>query len=66
MLVTVAALVRRSFSRDTERIILASEIEREHMAWLDLVASTPAVSRLREVDSENTGLAAHVMPGGAQ
>ncbi|MGA7799580.1 MAG: cbb3-type cytochrome c oxidase subunit I [Gammaproteobacteria bacterium] len=61
MLAAVAAIIARGFARNTERLIPASEVEREHMKWLELVASTRAVSRLHELDSSNAGLAAHAL-----
>ncbi|HCV78793.1 MAG TPA: cytochrome ubiquinol oxidase subunit I, partial [Pseudomonas sp.] len=51
------AVIARSFQRDTERLISAADIRREHEAWLDLVAATRAVNRDEETGPGNRGLA---------
>ena len=66
MLVTVTAVIVRGFARDIEKIIPASEVALAHRKWLDRVASTPPVSRLREFDTANAGLAAHAVSGASQ
>jgi cytochrome o ubiquinol oxidase subunit 1 len=57
----LAAVILRGFVRDTEEIIPAREIERDHKRWLETVAAVPAISRTREVDPANRGLADHLL-----
>jgi cytochrome o ubiquinol oxidase subunit I len=57
-LAIVIAMIGRGFARDTEKIIPAHEIERQHLRWLATVAVTQPVSRGGEVTSANAGLAA--------
>ncbi|MFC8750338.1 cbb3-type cytochrome c oxidase subunit I [Pseudomonas oryzihabitans] len=51
------AVIARSFQRDTDRLISAADIRRQHEAWLDLVAATRAVNRDEETGPRNRGLA---------
>ena len=46
-------------SRDRTRVIPAAELRAAHEAWLDLVAATPAVTRLDEETVRNRG---HAVP----
>ncbi len=59
LVTVVAAVIGRGFVRDTEKIIPAHEVERFHRHWLDVVAAARPVSRAREVEPVNAGLAAH-------
>ena len=36
-----AAIISRGFTRDTEKIIPASEVQRTHMHWLSVVGGKP-------------------------
>ena len=56
-LVTLIAPIARSFQRDTETTISASEIEASYRDWLDTVSHTPPVRRHGEATSANRGLA---------
>ena len=47
----------RSFNLNTEKIIPAAEVEKEHKAWLDEVAQAKPVTRTDETHSANRGLA---------
>jgi len=60
------ATIGRGFARDTEKIIPAHEVEREHRRWLEQVAAVRPVSRERENDSANVGLAAHPLMQAAE
>jgi cytochrome o ubiquinol oxidase subunit I len=60
-LTVVAAVIVRGFARDTEHIIPEREVALAHLEWLNLIAATAPVSRLREFDAANAGLAAHAM-----
>ena len=51
-------LIIRSFYLDTERVIPAAQIEKEHRHWLAEVQSAQAVTRDLEISSMNRGLAA--------
>lgn len=52
------ALIVRSFFIDQERVIPATEVEREHRAWLDAIGQAQGITRDRETTSDNLGLAA--------
>ncbi len=52
-----AAVIVRSFVRDTMRTIPASEVEQAHRGWLREIAATRAVSRDEEMSAGNVGLA---------
>ena len=65
-LAAVTAIIGRGFARDTEKIIPASEVERSHMRWLEVIASTRPVSRLHEVEPMNSGVAAHALSEAAE
>jgi cytochrome o ubiquinol oxidase subunit I len=58
LLGVVVAVFARGFARDTERIIPAREVERDHGRWLAEVAATRPVARDLELTPENAGLAA--------
>ena len=49
--------ILRTFNLDTERVIPAAQVEKEHKAWLAEVASATAVTRDQETSSANVGLA---------
>ncbi|MCH5376261.1 MAG: cbb3-type cytochrome c oxidase subunit I [Planctomycetes bacterium] len=53
----VGAVVARSFVRETEEIIPAAQVAREHRAWLARVAETPPVTRADEFTPRNLGRA---------
>ena len=57
LLVAWGAVIARSFQRDTERLISAADVRREHEAWLDEVAATRPVTRDEETSPGNRGLA---------
>ena len=48
----------RSFKLDSEKVIPAAQIERDHTAWLAQVKQAQAVSRTEETSSLNHGLSA--------
>ncbi len=52
-----AAVIARSFVRETTRIIPASEVRRTEQRWLDAVARAPIISRDYEISPTNRGLA---------
>ncbi|GAN53523.1 ubiquinol oxidase polypeptide I [Tanticharoenia sakaeratensis NBRC 103193] len=52
-----AALIVRSFNRDTERVIPAAEVRETEEAWLRLAHSLPPRDRNAELSIENEGLA---------
>jgi hypothetical protein len=54
---------QRGFARDTTRIITADEVRQEHRRWLDAVAATTAISRAKEGQQANAGLALHEPDG---
>ncbi|MGB7075645.1 MAG: cbb3-type cytochrome c oxidase subunit I [Xanthobacteraceae bacterium] len=58
VLALCAVTIGRGFARDTEKIIPASEIERDHMRWLATVAASRPVTRAREIEPANDGRAA--------
>jgi cytochrome o ubiquinol oxidase subunit I len=62
----VAAVIARGFARDTTHVVPEREVARAHLKWLDLIAATAPVSRLREFDAANAGLAAHALSDAAQ
>jgi len=47
---------------DTEKIIPAAEVEKEHKAWLDEVAKVTPVTREDETHDINRGLAVVEVP----
>jgi cytochrome o ubiquinol oxidase subunit 1 len=53
----VGAVVARSFVRETEEIIPAAQVAREHRAWLARVAETQPVTRADEFTPRNLGRA---------
>lgn len=53
----VAAVIVRSFVRDTHRTIPAGQVRREHLQWLDRLANAEPVSRDAETTPRNLGLA---------
>jgi cytochrome o ubiquinol oxidase subunit 1 len=58
-LAVAATLILRGFVRNTDKTIPAREVEGAHEEWLRLIGTTPAVSRVQELDSANAGLSAH-------
>lgn len=54
----------RSFREDHERVIPASEVRRQHEAWLDRVAALPAIRREDETGPRNRGRASSQFAGG--
>jgi cytochrome o ubiquinol oxidase subunit I len=61
-----AALVARGFVRHSVKIIPASQVELNHRRWLRLVAATRPVTRDRELEPMNSGLAARSSPKAAE
>ena len=61
-----AAIIARGFTRDTEKIIPASEVQRTHMHWLSVVGASRPITRAREVEPVNAGLAAHPLREAAE
>jgi cytochrome o ubiquinol oxidase subunit I len=59
VLAGVVAIVAHGFTRDTERIIPAAEVRREHMRWLATMPAIRPVTRDHEMAAANVGLAAH-------
>jgi cytochrome o ubiquinol oxidase subunit 1 len=55
--VSWAAVIARSFVRNTHRTISAADVEATDRRWLAAVAATPAVSRQLEETPANRGLA---------
>jgi cytochrome o ubiquinol oxidase subunit 1 len=58
-LAAISAMIIRGFARDTTRIITAQEVRQEHRRWLDAVVAATAVSRAKEREPANVGLAEH-------
>lgn len=58
------AVIVRGFARDTNRIVSAAEVRKDHYRWIDAVARATKVSRADESKSVNGGLAQHE-PNGA-
>ncbi|WP_010163239.1 cbb3-type cytochrome c oxidase subunit I [Sphingomonas sp. PAMC 26617] len=56
-MVTVAALVVRSFGRNQHRVLHAVEVAREDRRWRAALAEARAVPRQREMTRDNQGLA---------
>ncbi|MGC3872478.1 cbb3-type cytochrome c oxidase subunit I [Halomonas sp. GXIMD04776] len=56
-LVIWGAVIARSFCRDTERMISASQVQEEHERWLRMVRTLPATPREKETTTANRGLA---------
>ena len=61
-----AAIISRGFTRDTEKIIPASEVQRTHMHWLSVVGASRPITRAREVEPVNARLAAHPLREAAE
>ena len=61
-----AAIISGGFTRDTEKIIPASEVQRTHMHWLSVVGASRPITRAREVEPVNAGLAAHPLREAAE
>jgi cytochrome o ubiquinol oxidase subunit 1 len=51
------AVIARSFVTETERVIPASEVRKDHEAWLQQVRASAAVPRELEDTRSNVGLA---------
>lgn len=51
------AFIIKSFNLNTEKVITAAEIEKEHTAWLDQVNQVEPITREQETTSINHGLA---------
>ncbi len=62
----IATVIARGFVRDTEEIIPAKTIEREHERWLGFVAQARPATRENESDSLNEGRAAHELRDAAE
>jgi cytochrome o ubiquinol oxidase subunit 1 len=56
-LIILGSWIARSFSRDTERIVSAAEVERIDRAWLAQAAAARPVPRQLEENAANEGLA---------
>ncbi|WP_084645726.1 cbb3-type cytochrome c oxidase subunit I [Marinimicrobium agarilyticum] len=56
-LVILGTVIARSFCRDTEKIIPASQVRQEHEQWLARVKGLIPTARADETTSENQGLA---------
>ena len=52
------AFIMRSFMPHQEKIIPAAQVEREHKAWLALIADSTPITRDQETSMLNRGLAA--------
>ncbi len=53
----ILSVIVWSFNTDTEEIIPAAEVRKQHEAWLELVRSSAPVDRDHETAPENRGLA---------
>lgn len=53
----IAAVIGRSFMTKTHHTILAADVRRDHLRWLDAVARATAVARDEEIGPTNRGLA---------
>ena len=62
-LAVVVTMIVRGFARDTTRVVSASEVRKEHLRWIDAVASVTAISRADERTPANEGLAQHETDG---
>ncbi|SEQ90870.1 cytochrome o ubiquinol oxidase subunit 1 [Nitrosomonas sp. Nm51] len=62
VLTIVVAFVARTFMLDTTYTIPADEISREHRAWLARVRAASPITRDRETDDVNQGLAVLELP----
>jgi cytochrome o ubiquinol oxidase subunit I len=62
----IGALTARGFVRDSERIIAAHEVEREHRRWLAVIAATLPMPREHELEAANAGRAAHPLMEAAE
>jgi cytochrome o ubiquinol oxidase subunit 1 len=65
MLVVIASMIARGFTRNNSRTIKASEVARQHHEWLAKVAATTPIDRDDETDWRNRGLALVTRNGGA-
>lgn len=61
-----AGIIGRGFVRDAERVIPAEEVRRQHQRWLELAAHCRPVRRDEEDAAANVGLAACIIPEGAE
>jgi len=57
LLLAMAAVIGRSFVRNTERVIPAEQVRRETEAWLKAARSEPPATREEEMTPANHGLA---------
>ncbi|MEH6952058.1 cbb3-type cytochrome c oxidase subunit I [Nitrobacter sp. NHB1] len=57
VLAAIATMIIRGFARDTTCIVTAHEVRQEHRRWLNAVAMATAVSRSKEREPANAGLA---------
>ncbi len=57
LLLAMAAVIARSFVRNTERVIPAEQVRRETEAWLKAARSEPPATREEEMTPANHGLA---------
>ncbi|MBY8974533.1 cbb3-type cytochrome c oxidase subunit I [Rhodobacteraceae bacterium NNCM2] len=64
--VMAIAFIGRTFSMDTTETIPASEVEREHKAWLAEIAAANPITRDLETTPANQGLAALELPEAAR
>ncbi len=62
LLVIVVAVIARSFTVDTTYTIPAREIARDHRAWLARIKAAQPITRDRETDDINQGLAVLELP----
>ncbi|SHE72590.1 cytochrome o ubiquinol oxidase subunit 1 [Ruegeria intermedia] len=53
----ILSFILWTFRTDTEEVVSAEDVRRQHEAWLDLVRTTPPVTRDHEGAPENAGLA---------
>lgn len=51
-------MIARAFATNTEQIIPAAEVARQHRRWLDAIAQNTGITRDAECTSANRGLAA--------
>lgn len=57
LLLAMAAVIGRSFVRNTERVIPAEQVRRETEAWLNAARAEPPATREEEMTPANHGLA---------
>lgn len=65
LLAMVLIFIARTFMRETSRIIPASVVARDHLAWLAQVNEARAVTRTEETEPTNLGLAVQELPEAA-